>query len=48
MSRFGFLELRLGSERLRLDEFEADFNEPAAGEVVVDYEGGRALVHVLA
>ncbi len=47
MSRFGSLELRLGAERLRLDEFEADFNEPVAGEVVVDYEDGRVLVHVL-
>ncbi|HRO12305.1 hypothetical protein [Amaricoccus sp.] len=47
MSRFASLEVRFGGERLRLDGFEADFGEPAGGEVVVDYEGGRALVHVL-
>ena len=47
VSRFGALEVRLGAEKLRLDEFEADFGEPAGGEVVVDYEAGRATVHVL-
>ena len=39
--------MRFGAEKLRLDEFEADFGEPAGGEVVVDYEAGRATVHIL-
>lgn len=47
MNRFGALEVRLGSDNLRLDEFAADFVEPAGGEVVVDYEAGRVNVHVL-
>ena len=47
MTRFASLEVRLGGETLRLDGFEADFGEPAAGEVVVDYAQGRATVHVL-
>ena len=36
MSRFGTLEVRFGAEKLRLDEFEADFVEPSGGEVLVD------------
>lgn len=47
MTRFAALEVRLGRETLRLDAFEADFGEPAGGEVVVDYAEGRAAVHVL-
>ncbi|MFO1140944.1 MAG: hypothetical protein U1E59_00915 [Amaricoccus sp.] len=47
MSRFGLLEVRLGAETLRLEEVEADFVEPAGGDVVVDYEAGRASIHVL-
>lgn len=47
MSRFAALEVRFGAEKLRLDEFEADFVEPSGGDVLVDYEEGRATVHVL-
>lgn len=47
MTRFATLEVRLHADRLRLDEFEADFVEPAGGEVLVDYEDGRATVHIL-
>ena len=47
MSRFDALEVRLGGDALRLEEFEADFGEPAGGEVVVDYDAGRATIHVL-
>jgi hypothetical protein len=47
VTRFGFLEVRLHTDKLRLDEFEADFVDPSGGEVLVDYEEGRATVHVL-
>jgi hypothetical protein len=47
VTRFAALEVRFGTAKLRLDEFEADFGEPADGEVIVDYEGGIATVHVL-
>ena len=41
------LEVRLGGDALRLDEFEADFGEPAGADVVVDYDAGRVSIHVL-
>lgn len=47
VSRFAGLEVRLGGGAVRLDGFEADFGEPVSGEVLVDYEPGRATVHVL-
>ena len=47
VSRFAAFEVRFGSDELRLEEFEADFGEPAGGEVLVDYEGSRANIHVL-
>lgn len=47
VSRFASLEVRLGAGRLRLDEFEADFGDAVAGEVLVDYAEGVATVHVL-
>ena len=49
MSRFASLEVRIGPDRLRLAEFEADFVDPAGGEVFVDYdaEAEAATVHVL-
>jgi hypothetical protein len=47
VSRFASLEVRLGSDGLALQEFDADFTEPSGGEVVVDYGEGRATIHVL-
>ena len=47
MSRFASLEVRIGPDRLRLAEFEADFVDPAGGEVFVDYDAEAATVHVL-
>lgn len=47
MSRFGALEIGIGEARLRLSDFDADFQDPSGGEVVVDYAGGAATVHVL-
>ena len=38
VTRFATFEVRLRADKLRLDEFEADFGEPAGGEVLVDYE----------